>query len=137
MAFTLKKSARLKSRKQIELLFAERNSVKSYPLRAFWRLDQEVERSVPVQAGFSVSKRLFKKAVDRNYFKRLLREAYRLHQAPLNAFFEAQVGHLDIMFVYTTKERLTFAEIETKMIKAIQRLLHELQKKAPHATNDK
>lgn len=34
----------------------------------------------PVSVAFAAPKRLFKRAVDRNYIKRRMRESYRLHQ---------------------------------------------------------
>jgi len=63
--------------------------------------------------GVSVSKRHFKKAVDRNHFKRQLREAYRLHKHIL-------IGNLEkphaFMFLYQSSERLTHEQIQSKTI---------------------
>jgi len=94
---TLGKSERLKSRKIIELLFKEGKSVAVYPMRITYKIiaadtipDQGsasaeslvIPTRLPgLQAGFGASSRNFKKAVDRNRIKRLLRESYRLQKA--------------------------------------------------------
>lgn len=75
----------------------------------------------------SVSKKYFKKAVDRNYFKRVLRETYRLNKHLL-------IPHLDepfaFMFFYQTKERLSFDEINTKTILLFEKFVaQQAQKK--------
>jgi len=55
----------------------------------------------PMQCAFSVSKRHFKKAVDRNRIKRLLREAYRIQKPGLYKTLPAPfIG----MMLFTGKE---------------------------------
>ena len=59
-------------------MFTEGKTVSKYPLRlAYIPISQTEAEGMPLKMGVSVSKKHFKKAVDRNYFKRLLREAYR------------------------------------------------------------
>lgn len=73
---TFPKSSRLCSRKAIETLFGEgSHSLTAYPLRAIYKPTGDT-----TQVLFSVSKRHFKHAVDRNRAKRQLREAWRLHR---------------------------------------------------------
>jgi ribonuclease P protein component len=79
MKFTLGKGERLKSRKLIGRLFLEGHSVKAYPFKLIY-LKVEHTSDFPVQAGFSVPKRRFKKAVERNRIRRLIKEAYRLEK---------------------------------------------------------
>ena len=70
----------------------------------------------------SVSKRTFKRAVDRNYLKRLIREAYRLNKHRLT---EAPDGHgVGLLgIIYTGKEKKPFALVEKKLISGLERLL--------------
>ncbi|RZJ30385.1 MAG: ribonuclease P protein component, partial [Flavobacterium sp.] len=76
------KTEKLKSRKLIDLLFSEGGSVGKYPLRlAYLKTDFGEEGNIKM--AVSVSKRHFKSAVDRNYFKRVLRETYRLNKSLL------------------------------------------------------
>jgi ribonuclease P protein component len=64
------KSERLKSKNTIDLLFSKGKSVSKYPLRLVY-VQLENEAKADIQLGVSVSKKYFKKAVDRNYFKRV------------------------------------------------------------------
>ena len=79
MKHTLGKLERLKSKKLIEKLYQDGNSVKSFPLRMMY-LQTAHTSDFPAQVGVSVAKRNFKLAVDRNRIKRLMREAYRLQK---------------------------------------------------------
>ena len=79
MNFTYPKKERLKSKTTIGLLFSEGKSVSKYPLRLVYR-QAEVDAAEKIKMGVSVSKKYFKRAVDRNYFKRVLRETYRLNK---------------------------------------------------------
>ena len=81
--FSYNKFEKLKSRKQIELLFAQGKSISSFPVKVFY-LPVVHTPEHPVQVGVGVSARNFKKAVDRNTIKRRMREAYRLHKLPLH-----------------------------------------------------
>lgn len=67
---------------------------------------------VPVKAGVSVSKRNFKKAVDRNRIKRLLRECYRLNKHLV--YHELNQKYV-IMFLYLGKEMPNFHDLNKKM----------------------
>jgi len=80
--FSLGQKERLKSAKSIEYLFSEGKAINAYPLRLVFVSNPN--STVPMQCAFSVSKRHFKKAVDRNKIKRLLRESYRKIKPTLN-----------------------------------------------------
>ena len=112
MDFSYPKAEKLKSKKIIDRLFTEGKSVGKYPLRLVY-IPHDFEEDVPLQLGVSVSKKYFKNAVDRNYFKRVLRECYRLNKPALT-------HHLDtkycFMFFYQTKEKLSYEEINEKTI---------------------
>jgi ribonuclease P protein component len=128
MNFTYPKNEKLKSKITIDLLFSKGSSVSKYPLRLVY---VESNYGIPegsdqkIKMGVSVSKRNFKRAVDRNYFKRLLRETYRLNKHLL-------IDKLDkpyaFMFFYQTKDRLSYAEINTKTIQLFEKFVLEINK---------
>ncbi|MFV5701430.1 ribonuclease P protein component [Flavobacterium sp. XS2P12] len=125
MNFTYPKNEKLKSKITIGLLFTEGKSVSKYPLRLVYKAGS-FDESEKIKMGVSVSKKNFKKAVDRNYFKRVLRETYRLNKHLL-------IDNLDqpyaFMFFYQTKDRLTYAEINTKTIQLFEKFLAQNNKK--------
>lgn len=101
---------KLKSKKIIDLLFTEGKSVGKYPLRLVY-IAHDFEDDVPLKMGVSVSKKYFKKAVDRNYYKRVLRECYRLNKPQLLAHLNQKYC---FMFLYQTADRLSYQEMEEK-----------------------
>ena len=114
---TYPKSEKLKSKTTIDLLFSEGKSVSKYPLRLVY-VPVDLEKEEQIKMGVSVSKKYFKKAVDRNYFKRVLRETYRLNKHLLLENSEIKYG---FMFFYQTKERLTYQEINEKTIQLFEK----------------
>ena len=117
MRFTFGKAEKLKSRKQIEQLFVEGESLKEYPLRIrFLKLS---ESDIPPKIAFSVPKRNFKRAVDRIRIKRLLRECYRTNKQ----LFEGLNGEYIIMFLYTDRVEWKLVDLEKKMILLMKKLI--------------
>lgn len=110
MDFSYPKAEKLKSKTIIDLLFSEGKSVGKYPLRLVY-VAHDFEEDVPLKMGVSVSKKYFKKAVDRNYFKRVLRECYRLNKAQLIDTLDKKYC---FMFFYQTSDKLSYQEIEEK-----------------------
>ena len=128
MNFTYPKSEKLKSKITIDLLFSKGKSVSKYPLRlVFVESDYGIpeDSEQKLKMGVSVSKKYFKHAVDRNYFKRVLRETYRLNKHLL-------IDHLDkpyaMMFFYQTKDRLCYDEINTKTIQLFEKFVLQMKR---------
>ncbi|MGY5355271.1 ribonuclease P protein component [Wenyingzhuangia sp. IMCC45467] len=113
MKFTLGKNQKLKSRKAIAQLFVEGQSVKSFPIKMIYFPVNNCETN-QTKVAFSVPKRNFKLAVHRNRVKRLLREAYRLHQ---HEFFEGNDKTYNIMFIYMGNKMPDYVEVESKLKK--------------------
>ncbi|WP_396143603.1 ribonuclease P protein component [Flavobacterium sp.] len=119
MQFTYPKHEKLKSKTTIDLLFSDGNSVSKFPLRLVY-VENKEENAELIKIGVSVSKKYFKKAVDRNYYKRVLRETYRLNKHLLIDNLEKPYA---FMFFYQTKERLSYQEIEEKTIQLFQKFI--------------
>jgi ribonuclease P protein component len=124
MNFTYPKNERLKSKTIIGLLFSEGKSVSKYPLRLVYT-PAEMDSAEKIKMGVSVSKKYFKKAVDRNYFKRVLRETYRLNK---HLLLDAIEHPYSLMFFYQTKDRLTYEEINTKTIQLFEKFIAQVNK---------
>ncbi len=123
MDFSFSKDEKLKSKKVIDSLFSNGKSVAKYPLRLVY-IEAADEQTVPLKMGVSVSKKHFKHAVDRNYFKRVLRECYRLNK---NILIPNLNKKYSAMFFYQTSDRLSYQEINDKTILLFNKFLKTIQ----------
>ena len=108
MRKTLPKHSRLCGQERIAALYKEGKRFTAWPLRVTYQ-PCLAETQVLVWAP----KSLFKRAVKRNHLRRLMREAYRLHQELLGE------KHYLIAFNYMDKEEQPFAVIEKAVCKAL------------------
>lgn len=132
MNFTYPKKEKLKSKITIGLLFSEGKSVSKYPLRLVYHAGPSIDGE-KLKMGVSVSKRNFKKAVDRNYFKRVLRETYRLNKHILVDYLNKPYS---FMFFYQTKERLSYEDINIKTIQLFEKFIAQNSKKESTETTN-
>ena len=126
-SFSLKKAERLNRKKLIEKLFSEGDAVLQYPLKLVF-LKTELPVKYPAQSAFTVSKKLFKRAVHRNRIKRLLREAYRLNKNTL--YDELKTEQLAIFIIYIGKELPEYRSIDVAMNKGLKKILQKLTQNA-------
>ena len=124
MRFTFKKQEKLKSKKLIQQLFEQGNTLFQFPLQlVYLKIDHTSDYTV--QAGFSVPKKKFKRAVDRNRIKRLMREAYRKHKHTL---YQNNKEKYVLMCIYTDEKEHKYVDIEEKMILLLKKLSKKLTK---------
>lgn len=119
MHFGFPKKEKLKSKKLIDLLFADGKAVSSYPLKLIY-LKTTLPEGIKIQAGVTVPKKNFKSAVKRNRIKRLLRESYRLNKAMV---FNNSEGDFAFLFLYLGKEMPTFEKVNEAMNFLLKRFL--------------
>ena len=117
MNYSYSMAEKLKSKKLIDNLFIEGKSVKAFPLRLVYLETTLPMDTVNVQAGFSVPKRNFKRAVSRNRIKRLLRESYRQNKH----FINNEKSTFAILFLYTGREEISQIDVHKAMVKLINR----------------
>ncbi len=122
---TFGKDEKLKSAKLIEQLFKEGKSVSKDGFTLVY-LIQDIRSMYPARAGFSVPKRNFKHAVDRNRIKRLMREVYRTRKIVLYEKLVAAQKQLAIMWVYKGKELPTYAQTEKVMLECMEKVMGKL-----------
>jgi len=118
--FTYPRKQKLKSRKLLGKLFQSGKSLNAFPLKLIYQTNSPIVGET-LMAGVGASSRNFKKAVDRNRIKRLLRESYRLEQAILQNGLP-QDRQWQLFFIYTGKELPDAKLIQNKM----QFLMHKL-----------
>lgn len=121
---TFGKSERLCNTLAIQQLFNQGRPIFKHPLKIIW-LPAKWDNNHRLKVVISVSKRNFKKAVDRNRIKRLLRECFRLHKSIIEQKLEDRQCY--IALIYTSKEFPTMNDIEPIIIKLFQRLIQEYE----------
>ena len=124
--YTFRKAEHLKSEILIKELFSKGSSFHLYPFKVLFLPHPNPEHSVN-QVLISVSKRNFKKAVDRNYFKRVLRETYRLNKHLLLDGIDQPYA---FMFFYQTKDQLNYEDINTKTVQLFEKFLAQIDKES-------
>jgi ribonuclease P protein component len=129
--YSLGKSERLKSRKQIDQVFETGKKITLFPFRLLYRIEQGRGN---IQAGFTVSSRNFPRAVDRNRIKRLIREAYRLQKKELETGVLKNDYSLYLFFIYTGREMVGHNEISEPLKKLLDKLVKALYEKDPAST---
>jgi ribonuclease P protein component len=108
-------SERLKGKKLFDALFTSGQSVNKYPITAVFK-EMVFRDRMPARTGFSVPKKKFKKAIDRNRLKRRMREAFRQNKHGLYDRLTKNKKQISIVFVYTGKEAVSYSDINEKII---------------------
>lgn len=122
---TLAKAERLSHKRDIELLFKSgAKSVYSFPVRAVYRVPDDDGTGTTRHNAIlvSVPKRHLKHAVDRNYAKRRLREAYRLNKAILEQL-PPSLGGVYIALLWSDGHLHPFSEINVKVRNILHRIV--------------
>jgi ribonuclease P protein component len=126
--YTFKKEERLCNKKLIEGLYHNGSSFLCYPYKVSW-LYSDHAGSFPVQVVFTVAKKRFKHAVDRNLIKRLTRETYRLHkQQYLYDQLNISGKKMVLSLAYIGKEIAAYDFIKKKMLRLLKQLCAEVAK---------
>ena len=122
----------------MEALFASGKSFNAFPIKVFYIITPENQSDISakstdrnfVKAGVGVSARNFKKAVDRNRIKRLLREVYRTQKQDLISTVAQQISELNVFFLYVGKELPEYIDLKISMEKALEKLIGRISEPA-------
>ncbi|HVG15820.1 MAG TPA: ribonuclease P protein component [Chitinophagaceae bacterium] len=121
--YSLGKKDRLKSRKLVDELFKNGASLAVFPLKvifAFFPFSAIDDAYLKV--GVTASRRSFKRAVDRNRIKRLIRESYRLQKSDLHALLEKRGLKAHLFFIYIDKQLPAYPVMFDAMTKCLRLL---------------
>lgn len=108
---TFQKTEILKSKTVFGELVQKGASVKKFPFVLLWK-KMETSQEFPIRIAFSVSKKRFPLAVDRNAMKRKIREIYRLNKHNWYAKLDANYA---VLLIYTSNEKRKTAEMENQL----------------------
>lgn len=121
--FSFKKTERLHQRNDIQELFEKGSSFYLYPFKVIYIPESLDSKIKPQQILISVPKRKFKKAPDRNFIKRQIREAYRHHKNLIDP--EKLNKSLRIAYIYTSDKKMPSDVLTKKLKKTLERLHQE------------
>jgi len=119
LKYTFPKNDRLTSRKLIENVFSKGKSFSNFPFKVVWLSDNS---NTVLQTGVGVSAKYFKKAVDRNRIKRLIRESYRLQKHSLEDTLKKNKARMSVFILFTANEIPPYELVFDKIGKIITRL---------------
>jgi ribonuclease P protein component len=119
LRFTFSKKEKLCYKKHIDTLFNEGKSFTLSPFKVFYVVTEEPE-TWPARVLIAIPRKKFKRAVDRNRLRRIIREAYRLNKHRLN--ITGRHLHLGIVYTGNTTE-ISFNEMEQKIVACLDKLV--------------
>ena len=125
--YSLGKKEHLKSNLSIQDLLKTGQTVSAYPLKIYWKISSDNHQKSPVRVAFSVPKRKFKRAVDRNLVKRRIRESYRLNKYILiNPLLDKKLNVI-MVILFLSDEFISFDSMDA----LIRKLLHKTANNLP------
>ena len=125
---TFKKDEKLSSQKIIGEIFLSGNTFICYPLKVIWINNVIITGPYDAIAAFSVPKKNFKKAHERNHIRRKMRESYRYLKNNFYDFLKKTGQKIALIIVFIGKEDISSDQIKSAMIKSLDRLQRDIIK---------
>ncbi len=97
-------------------------------IRAIWWKTQLPVKNSPVQVLISVPRKQWKRSVDRNFIKRLIREAYRTNKHNLYETLEQQGKQLALALIFRGKHKPTLQDIEQDIKQVLTHIEQDMTK---------
>ncbi len=131
MKYTFPKTVRLHLRNEVAQVFAQGQSIFQFPFRAVFMIVEKPNPESPFQVLLNVSKRKFKRAVDRNTVKRKMRESFRLQQEVLQKISVDTQHQLLIAIMYIDAKHNDYEVYHKSMHKLLQKMVDKNLKSTP------
>ena len=120
------KLQKLKSKKEIDQLFKQGRSIFMFPFKLLYDVLDEPNREQHIRASVGVSARYFKKAVDRNRIKRLMRECWRQEKEDLENWAKSNNTYVNVFIVYVDKTVPEHSHLSIKFPALVEKLIYQL-----------
>ena len=101
--------------------------INHFPLKLIFDISENKEFEYPAKIAVSVSKRNYKRAIDRNRIKRKLREAYRKNKQPLHDYLAKTNQNVYFIVIYIAKEDIQYHVIENEMKFLLEKLIKQIK----------
>ena len=122
MSNSFGKKDRLKGKKVVSEIFeGPKNSISLFPFKAFYSIS--ISNQSQLKFGVSVPKKKFKRAVDRNRIKRLVKEVLRLNKSILNNDLSKQNVSIYVMILFNGEKIPSYNSVEIKIKEILNRLV--------------
>ena len=121
--FKFKKEEKLCNRSLIDKLFSEGITIYAYPLKFVFLKNELTEQDPILEILFTVPKKIFKKAVQRNLIRRRMRESFRLIKPNVYSSLQTKNIRLRIILIYTGKDLIKFDGINRAIEKGLNKIL--------------
>jgi ribonuclease P protein component len=124
--YSFGKKERLKSNLAIQDLLKNGKTVSGYPFKIYWNISKDPRDKSLARVAFSVPKRKFKRAVDRNLMKRRIRESYRLNKNILCDTLQDKNLNVIMIILFLSDEFLSFDSLEAGIRELLRKLVNNL-----------
>jgi len=115
------KQDKVKGKKAVSRIFENpKSSITLFPFKAFYSISKSNKSNV--RFAVSVPKKKFKRAVDRNKIKRLVKEVLRLNKLILNKELDKRNVSVHVMILFNGKKIPSYNSVDVKIKEILKRL---------------
>jgi ribonuclease P protein component len=126
--YQLRKDERLRSKIAFSRLFSEGNKIFHFPFKVCWETTFD-NSPAPARIAVAVSKRKHKKATDRNYLRRCMKETYRYSKNQLYSCLDTKHIKINFCVIYVADKKLDFRTLDLRFKELLQLLMHDINSK--------
>ena len=109
------------SKKEIDNLHTSGKRLNFSSFYTLWNFNKKL-KAPPIRIVISIPKKKIKKAVDRNYIKRRVKSAYKLHE---NEFVKKIVYPINIIIVYNKTLLIEYDQLQEELVTLFKKIIEE------------